>query len=1036
MKTCLLLVFAFLSGLLATGQTTNTLIISYSASDAKPPVYTFKSDIQGEALKYYWYFGDESISDSPNPVYTFKYSKSYLITLKVTDKANVVYYGKLEARFEGVSQITTSSCKAYFTFANSVTNGVVAPKKITFTNQSSGEINSCKWSFGDGTTSTDRSPSHEYAAYGEYKVCLVIGTASGCASDYCATVKVTAPITSPVIVYGKGYVKNPGLAGCGLVIVLAEGTVINPVQNATDFILKEGQYVEVAYEVLQNVFTNCMNGKAVKIHKIALIPTTTACKAYFTWGISSATDLVAKKVSFTNNSTGEIRELKWSFGDGTYSTEKNPVHAYANYGEYKVCLVIATTSGCTSEYCTAVKITNPATCKAYFTYTYGKTSSGVVMPKTIAFTNQSTGELNGCKWSFGDGTYSTEKSPVHEYAAFGEYKVCLVITTTASCTSDYCAVVKITNPATCKAYFTFAKVTTSAGEVFPKKIAFTNQSTGELNGCKWSFGDGTYSTEKNPIHEYAAFGEYKVCLVITTTASCTSDYCAEVKITNPATCKAYFTFTNSKTEAGVVIPKKIAFTNQSTGELNGCKWSFGDGTYSTEKSPVHEYAAFGEYKVCLVITTTASCTSDYCATVKVAEDTACKAYFTATNALWSNPDMMKKMAFTNLSTGDLKECSWTFGDGSTSNECKPVHEYANFGEYKVCLVITTVNGCKSEYCTTVKVTNPLCNFEIVIKPKEQTTKTFLFYAISQVEIKTWKWTFGDGGTSEAQNPSHTYEKSGTYEVSCTITTSTGCTQRRVIKLTVSDPQLPLCAGSLSLLLFDPAGGICNGKAVVKLLNEAGTEYPNVKYTWSTGATGNTAEKLCPNKTYSVNAVVEGICQKSTAFTFLTSPSFQINQSGEKSTFSVVSPTDDLIYRWDFGDGNFAFGPAVDYSYENSGVYNVVLTAISGSNSASNSQFLSVEGNTTSLKEVPELDFNIFPNPVRDLLKIELGNSVDGDLSVEITDMKGMKSLEYHLPGSSFNHLIEIPVNNLPEGIYLLRIININQVCQGKKFIKK
>jgi PKD repeat protein len=305
-----------------------------------------------------------------------------------------------------------------------------------------------------------------------------------------------------------------------------------------------------------------------------------------------------------------------------------------------------------------------------------------------------------------------------------------------------------------------------------------------------------------------------------------------------------------------------------------------------------------------------------------------------------------------------------------------------------------------------------------------------------VEIKSWKWSFGDGGTGEAQNPEHTYEKTGTYEVSCTITTATGCTQRRAFQLTVSAPPLPVCAGALSLVIYDPVGGVCNGKAVVKLLTESGAEYTNVKYAWSNGAVVNTAEQLCPNKVYSVYAAVEGVCQKNTAFTFLTSPAFRVDQSGNKSAFSVVSPSDDIIYRWDFGDGQVAFGPTVNYSYAKSGVYNVVLTAISGSDSASNSQFLSVVENTTSIEEVPVLDFKIFPNPVRDILKVELGNAVNGDLSVEITDMKGMKSLVYNIPGSKANHLIDIPVNNLAEGIYLLRIINIDQACQGKKFIKK
>ena len=47
--------------------------------------------------------------------------------------------------------------------------------------------------------------------------------------------------------------------------------------------------------------------------------------------------------------------------------------------------------------------------------------------------------------------------------------------------------------------------------------------------------------------------------------------------------------------------------------------------------------------------------------------------------------------------------------------------------------------------------------------------TVNFTDLSTGSITSWAWTFGDGGTSTAQNPSHTYTSAGTYTVALTVT---------------------------------------------------------------------------------------------------------------------------------------------------------------------------------------------------------------------------------------------------------------------------
>ena len=48
----------------------------------------------------------------------------------------------------------------------------------------------------------------------------------------------------------------------------------------------------------------------------------------------------------------------------------------------------------------------------------------------------------------------------------------------------------------------------------PLSVAFTDTSTGTPTLWKWSFGDGTNSTDKNPVHTYNKTGKYTVSLTV------------------------------------------------------------------------------------------------------------------------------------------------------------------------------------------------------------------------------------------------------------------------------------------------------------------------------------------------------------------------------------------------------------------------------------------------------------------------------------------------------------------------------------------
>lgn len=139
----------------------------------------------------------------------------------------------------------------------------------------------------------------------------------------------------------------------------------------------------------------------------------------------------------------------------------------------------------------------------------GSPGSGAV-PLTVQFTDQSTGYPAYWHWSFGDGTTSFERDPIHSYQAEGTYTVSLTVANEAGSDTvtktDYITVTAPPPPVAFDGLPTLGQA--------PLAVSFADQSPGDPFSWHWQFGDGATSTEQNPSHEYAAPGAYTVKLTM------------------------------------------------------------------------------------------------------------------------------------------------------------------------------------------------------------------------------------------------------------------------------------------------------------------------------------------------------------------------------------------------------------------------------------------------------------------------------------------------------------------------------------------
>ncbi|MEA2464661.1 MAG: hypothetical protein QOJ98_2408 [Acidobacteriota bacterium] len=362
---------------------------------------------------------------------------------------------------------------------------------------------------------------------------------------------------------------------------------------------------------------------------------------------------------------------------------------------------------------------------------------------SVLFTNASTNATN-YQWTFGDGGSSTAVNPSHIYAAAGSYTATLVAKNSAGEATKH-KFVELSLGSAPTPVFTFG--------INGRQVNFVDKSTGNPTSWLWDFGDGSTEDDRNPVHVYAAAGQYTVMLTVSNAAGSNSASDV-VKLEADPVPVAKFTAT--------IDGKQVNFVDQSTGNPTRWSWEFGDGASSGAQHPVHTYAAAGTYTVTLtVINDAGSNETSQAVKIEAAPPVAkfkCEvAGFQATCA--------------DQSTGNPASWLWEFGDGDTSTEQNPVHTYSVAGNYTVKLTVTNADGSNSA-SDVVKVEageKPTADFTFTVSGR-----TVNFVDRSTGEPTSWAWNFGDSTpTVRQQNPVHTYENDGTYTVRLTATNANG-----------------------------------------------------------------------------------------------------------------------------------------------------------------------------------------------------------------------------------------------------------------------
>lgn len=289
-------------------------------------------------------------------------------------------------------------------------------------------------------------------------------------------------------------------------------------------------------------------------------------------------------VTFTDTSVGSPTSWSWDFGDGNSSTLQNPSHTYVTSGTYTVALTATNIYNFDTEtkvnYITA---TDAPTANFNVNKSYG------IPPLAVAFTDTSIGSGITWSWDFGDGNTSILQNPTHTFVSDGNYNVNLTVTNGFGSSSK----IKVILVAGLSSAYTGVP---TAG-AYPLSVLFTETTTGlNPDSFYWEFGDGNTSTSQNPTHTFPHMGYYTINNRITNGSyvfwNNKTNYIEAYGITP--------SFSVSNTTSSTSAPLVVAFTSTSTtlnATVDTYLWVFGDGTQSTDATPVHVYdTTFGTFQ--------------------------------------------------------------------------------------------------------------------------------------------------------------------------------------------------------------------------------------------------------------------------------------------------------------------------------------------------------------------------------------------------------------------------------------------------------
>jgi PKD repeat protein len=720
----------------------------------------FVNNSTGNTDTWYWEFGDGGSSIEQNPQHTFR---------NLFGPDSIVYDARLIAISPYYCRDTSSHPVTVMPYieANFVFDTVFActPHQIIITDQSFG-ADFYYWDFGDGTSSTSSGPQISKTYINNdtvpvtYTIRLRVENKEGCFDEVLRDVTVFPEIEASF---------SPDRdEGCSPF----EVTFLNNSHGAATYYWNFGDggtSDEVSPVHLYD--RNLMDHDT--IYTVTLVTTSAEfCRdtAYYdilvhpyieaAFAVDDIVGCHPFTITINNLSTG-AEQFLWNFGDGSPVSNTSAAsfdHVYLNTGNtteiYPLQLIVRNSEGCSDT------LVRYITVHPEITANFTASAFEGCHPLAVSFTDLSLNAIT-YYWEFGDGSSSAESSPVHTFTNFGLTDSVYTVTLTTS-TGDGECVKSVSWPVVVHPQTIAGFTVPDVAGCTPFEAVLENMSLGGTS-YNWDFGDGsdTVTTSLSTIthtfinSDFAASRTFEITLTAQNDAGCSSEARRQVTVypdiragLNP-----------SLTEG--CHPLTVDFANLTLGG-EAYIWDFGDGTTSALQNASHTFLNTGTADTTFTVLLTAFSSLNNCfdtVSVRITVHPFIRADFTIPDQLGCNPfDVTLFNSSVHASV-----YRWNFGDGTdtvTYTADPVVHRFVNTDfssqrEFEITLVAENLAGCTSEIKRTVSVLPDIAAGFNTDQAEGCHPLAVDFINVSNGSY-TYFWDFGDGSTSSADSPAHTY----------------------------------------------------------------------------------------------------------------------------------------------------------------------------------------------------------------------------------------------------------------------------------------
>ena len=648
-----------------------------------------------------------------------------------------------------------------------------------------GTVSQLIWDFGDGnsqTKSTNAAVYNRYADTGNYTVKLRITNSLGCGDTITRKLRVLPQPkavfthadslqcrTNNSFAFNNKSVSNSPTTSLTYDWRFGDSTTSTSASPVKSYV----------YDGVKNLTLYVENGEGCRdtfTSKLEVYP-----QPIVGFTINDVDQCVNNDV-FTFNDTSKVRagggtlSRLWNLADAGTANTIGVSRSYSSSGNRNIKLVVTTSNGCKDS------VTKSITVFAKPETRFAKLNPDSCLNTTWNFRVRDaiSTTMTSVAWTIsGSSTYS-DSLIQHNFSSNGTHTIGLIIGNSNGCFDTTSRQVRVfRNPVA--SYTVDDSAQCFAVNYFKFNVGSTSPNGLSLQHS-WDFGDTSGSSALKPVKVYASIGRRSVYLKSTDTRGCADSFRQDIYVAPYPV--SNFTINDSVQceNHNVYVFEDVSTILNGGGSLSS-QWIYGDNAPTASGDSVsHNYASkTGYIKVQHKSISSYGCRDSSIQTIHVRKGPdAAIGLDTVLYCIRGNEfgatDLTKK------GEGNKTQFTWNWGDGKVDVKLTPsrfTHNYASIGTYTIKLLVEDQYACIDSISKTTTVhPNPTAQFAIVDSVQCFNANSFSFVNQSASNTGnstlTYAWTFGDGGSSTAVTPTHSYTTFGPRDLQLQVSNVFGC----------------------------------------------------------------------------------------------------------------------------------------------------------------------------------------------------------------------------------------------------------------------